>query len=214
MVTLHWPENISKYPGRSVWPKGPWVWAQWAWAAFLLPESCLWTNPVSSSNSCLIETAHRQEQRNLQELTEVSKRPSQMVSSCPVDVQVIRAATDLYYEGKKCVPGKMLGKISIKFRSHLFNFLENAWIHSPALTFLLRLFLFLNRSAVFFLFLRLQLFRYSSLAKITISRLSLNWIVLNVVLKVCLSKPEQNIQKTRSIWILLNIFQLLLNLVL
>lgn len=49
-----------------------------------------------------------------------------MVSSCPVDVQVIRAATDLYYEGKKCVPGKMLGKISIKFRSHLFNFLENA----------------------------------------------------------------------------------------
>lgn len=70
----------------------------------LLPESSLWANPVSSSNSCLAETAHRQEQPNLQELTEVSKMPSQMVSSCPVDVQVIRAATEL--------------KISTKFRSH------------------------------------------------------------------------------------------------
>lgn len=83
----------------------PWFWAQWAWAAFLLTESSLWTKPVSSSNSFLnliLETTHREEQPNLQDLTEVSKGPSQMVSGYPEDVQIIRAATELYYEEKIC----------------------------------------------------------------------------------------------------------------
>lgn len=46
----------------------------------------------------------------MQQLTEVSKGPSQMVSGCPEDVQIIRAATEVYYEEKKMFQGKCEAK--------------------------------------------------------------------------------------------------------
>lgn len=108
--TLRWLK-VFQIPRQICLTKAlPWVWAQQAWAAFLLPEGSSWSNPVLSSSSCLVETAHREEQPNVQELIEVSKRPSQITSSCPVDKQVIRAATELYYEENNVFQGKCQAK--------------------------------------------------------------------------------------------------------